>query len=127
VADASEAVRQPEPPNLPGSAGWTACAYLGQGRAHFEDAADPTTTSTRTDPTGQTVKDKLSLQAGDLRHGHALAVGGYRAREANGVLRVRCDVCASAGTANPYWTLSSTGPIANHAELDDQPYRTQVL
>jgi hypothetical protein len=60
------------------------------------------------------------------RQGHDLAAGGYRARESNGVLRVRCDVCAAAGTANPYWTLSSAGAIANRAELDNQPYRTLV-
>jgi hypothetical protein len=69
---------------------------------------------------------RVAVLPATCRHGHALAVSGYRAREANGILRVRCDRCAPAGTADPYWTLASTGPIANRAELDDEPYRTRV-
>jgi hypothetical protein len=69
---------------------------------------------------------RVAVLPATCRHGHAMAVSGYRAREANGVLRVRCDRCASSGTANPYWTLSSTGPVANRAELDDEPYQTLV-
>ena len=56
------------------------------------------------------------------RHGHNLAGCGYRVREANGVLRVRCNMCAGIGTSNPFWTLSSTGPVANRAELDNSAY-----
>jgi hypothetical protein len=69
---------------------------------------------------------RVAVLPATCRHGHALAVSGYRVREANGVLRVRCDRCASAGTVDPYWTLASTGPVANYAELDDLPYRTLV-
>jgi hypothetical protein len=69
---------------------------------------------------------RVAVLPATCRHGHALTAGGYRAREANGVLRVRCNACASAGTANPHWTLSSTGPIANRAELDNEPYRMLV-
>jgi hypothetical protein len=69
---------------------------------------------------------RVAVLPATCRQGHALAVGGYRAREANGVLRVRCDVCASAGASDPYWTLSSPGPIANRAELDNEPYRMLV-
>jgi hypothetical protein len=69
---------------------------------------------------------RVAVLPATCRNGHALAVSGYRAREANGVLRVRCDRCASAGAADPYWTLASTGPVANCAELDDRPYRALV-
>ncbi|HEX5402321.1 MAG TPA: hypothetical protein VFX16_08470 [Pseudonocardiaceae bacterium] len=44
-------------------------------------------------------------------------------REANGLLRVRCSACASAGTPNPFWTLRTAGEITSVAELDDTPYR----
>ena len=67
---------------------------------------------------------RVAVLPATCRLGHALAVARYRARESNGVLRVRCDRCAAEGVANPYWTLRSTGPIANRAELDDEPYRT---
>jgi hypothetical protein len=46
---------------------------------------------------------------------------GYRVREAEGVLRVRCDACAAAGTPESSWIFRSTGPIATIAEIDDSP------
>ena len=54
---------------------------------------------------------------------HRLAMVGYRVTEADGVLRVRCDGCATAGDAGHSWTFRSSGPLANIAELDDTPYR----
>jgi hypothetical protein len=60
------------------------------------------------------------------RRGHDLATVGYRARESDGVLRVRCDACATAGVPDPCWTLRSSGPVANRAELDNGPYRMVV-
>lgn len=54
---------------------------------------------------------------------HQLAVSGYRAREGDGLLRLRCDACAAAGHPDGTWQLLATGPVANLAELDDGPYR----
>lgn len=65
---------------------------------------------------------RVLVLAATCRHGHDLAAVRYRAREANGVVRVRCAACAAAGAADPFWTLSTTGPVANVAELDDTPY-----
>jgi hypothetical protein len=67
---------------------------------------------------------RIAVLPATCRHGHSLAIVRYRARESDGVLRVRCDRCAAEGVHDPYWTLRSTGPIANRAELDDTPYRT---
>jgi hypothetical protein len=57
-----------------------------------------------------------------LRGLHQLGVSGYRAREGEGLLRVRCDACAAAGSPNSTWRLRASGPVANLAELDDGPY-----
>jgi hypothetical protein len=53
---------------------------------------------------------------------HRLGVTGYRATEGDGVLRLRCDACAVAGSVEGIWYLRATGPVANLAELDDGPY-----
>jgi hypothetical protein len=66
---------------------------------------------------------RVLLVPATCRHGHDLHTAGYRVREANGLLRVRCSACASAGIPNPFWTLRTGGQIANVAELDDTPYR----
>lgn len=60
------------------------------------------------------------------RHGHDLAAVGYRAREAGGIVRVRCAACAAAGASDPFWTLATTEPVANIAELDSTPYQWLV-
>lgn len=65
---------------------------------------------------------RVAILPATCRQGHALRVTYYRAREADGVLRVRCDACAAAGVSDPYWTLRSTPPVANLAELDNGPY-----
>jgi hypothetical protein len=49
-------------------------------------------------------------------------VTGYRATEGDGLLRLRCDACASAGSVDGTWYLRASGPLANVAELDDGPY-----
>jgi hypothetical protein len=66
---------------------------------------------------------RVALLPATCRRGHDLAAVGYRARESGGVLRMRCAACASAGVPDPYWTLRSTEPVANLAELDDGPYQ----
>lgn len=66
---------------------------------------------------------RIAVLPATCRHGHLVAVAGYRAREADGVLQLRCNACASSGASNPYWTLRSTPPVANVAELDDTPYQ----
>lgn len=66
---------------------------------------------------------RVLIAPATCRHGHDLRVVGYRMREANGLLRVRCSACASAGTPNPFWTLRTAGEITSVAELDDTPYR----
>lgn len=60
------------------------------------------------------------------RHRHNLGAAGYRAQEAGGVLRVRCALCTSLGAPDPAWTLRTTGPAADRAELDNTPYQTLV-
>jgi hypothetical protein len=52
---------------------------------------------------------------------HRLGRAGYRVTEAEGVLRVRCDACAAAGTPDSVWIFRGTGPIATIAEIDDWP------
>ena len=66
---------------------------------------------------------RVAILPATCRRGHSLGLAHYRARESNGIIRVRCDTCAAAGLPNPHWTLRSIGPIANVAELDDQPYQ----
>ena len=53
---------------------------------------------------------------------HQLGLTGYRAREGDGLLRLRCDACAAAGATDGAWCLRTSGPVANVAELDDGPY-----
>jgi hypothetical protein len=53
---------------------------------------------------------------------HRLAGTGYRVTEADGVLRVRCNRCASAGDTDHSWIFRSAGPLANIAELDDTAF-----
>jgi hypothetical protein len=53
---------------------------------------------------------------------HRLAVVGHRVTDGNGVLRVRCDRCATAGVTEHSWIFHSSGPLANRAELDDTAY-----
>jgi hypothetical protein len=55
---------------------------------------------------------------------HRLGAVGYRLTGANGLLRVRCDACATVGEPEHSWILRSSGPLANIAELDDAPYNT---
>ena len=63
---------------------------------------------------------RVVLIPGACRLGlHRLGTGGYRVREAEGVLRIRCDACAAAGTPESVWVLRSSGPIATIAEIDD--------
>ncbi len=50
---------------------------------------------------------------------HRFGTVGYRVTEAEGVLRVRCDACASAGALESVWVLRSSGPIATIAEIDN--------
>jgi hypothetical protein len=69
---------------------------------------------------------RVAVLPATCRHGHDLTAVGYRARESVGILRVRCDACATVGVPDSCWTLRSTGPVANVAELDDGPYRTTV-
>jgi hypothetical protein len=38
------------------------------------------------------------------------------------VVRVRCNPCASEAATNAAWLLTTSGPVANRAELDDGPY-----
>ena len=65
----------------------------------------------------------LAVLPATCRRGlHKLAVAGYRAAEGGGVVRVRCDACATRTTAGSTWVLRTTGPVANRAELDDVPY-----
>lgn len=54
---------------------------------------------------------------------HQLGATGYRATEGGGVVRVRCDACASETATDAAWILRTSGPVANRAELDDTPYR----
>lgn len=56
------------------------------------------------------------------RHEHRLGESGYRITEGEGVLRVRCESCASAGQNDHSWVLRSAGPVASVAELDDDAY-----
>lgn len=65
---------------------------------------------------------RVAVLPATCRYGHALGAGGYRVRESNGLLRVRCAACASNGVSDPYWTLAGSGPAANLAELDGTPY-----
>lgn len=65
---------------------------------------------------------RVAVLPATCRHGHDLSAGGYRVRESDGVLRVRCMACAVIGISDAYWTLASSGPVANLAELDDAPY-----
>lgn len=53
---------------------------------------------------------------------HRLAAVGYRVTQADGVLRVQCNCCNTAGDAEHSWIFRSPGPLANVAELDDAPY-----
>lgn len=53
---------------------------------------------------------------------HRLGPTGYRAREGDGLLRLRCDACAAAGVTDGTWCLRTSGQVANLAELDDGPY-----
>jgi len=53
---------------------------------------------------------------------HRLAAVGYRVTQADGVLRVRCNCCATTGDAEHSWIFRSSGPLATVAELDDAPY-----
>jgi hypothetical protein len=69
---------------------------------------------------------RVAVLPATCRYGHDLTVVGYRARESVGILRMRCDACAAGGVSDSYWTLRSTGPVANVAELDDAPYRSAV-
>jgi hypothetical protein len=89
------------------------------GQAHDEGTAPDGTACYRVDGAGT----RVLLVPATCRHGHDLHAVGYRVREANGLLRVRCLACASAGTPDPFWTLRTAGQIANVAELDDKPYR----
>jgi hypothetical protein len=66
---------------------------------------------------------RIAVLPATCRRGiHRLAVTGYRATEGNGLLRVRCDACSAETTTDAAWLLSSSGPLANSAELDDAPY-----
>lgn len=62
------------------------------------------------------------LPATCRRRLHQLGVTGYRATEGGGMVRVRCDACASHSANASAWVLRTHGPVANHAELDDSPY-----
>jgi hypothetical protein len=88
------------------------------GAVSSEDPSADGVVHYRTDGLGS----RVAVLPATCRHGHDLASSGYRARESNGLLRVRCSACASGGVANPFWTLQSQGAIANLAELDDEPY-----
>lgn len=69
---------------------------------------------------------RVALLPATCRHGHDLAAVGYRARESGGLLRLLCSACASDGVPDPSWTLATTGPVANVAELDNGPYARLV-
>lgn len=64
----------------------------------------------------------LVLPATCRRRLHQLGVSGYHATEGDGVVRVRCNPCGSETTTDAAWLLSTSGPVANRAELDDTPY-----
>jgi hypothetical protein len=67
---------------------------------------------------------RLAILPATCRRGlHQLGATGYRATEGGGVLRVRCDACASETATDAAWILRTSGPVANRAELDDTPYR----
>jgi hypothetical protein len=53
---------------------------------------------------------------------HRLGTVGYRLTGTGEVLRVRCNACAAAGEPKHSWILHGAGPLANIAELDDEPY-----
>jgi hypothetical protein len=66
---------------------------------------------------------RLAILPATCRRGlHQLGTSGYRATEGGGIVRVRCNPCASKTTTNAAWILRTTGPVANRAELDDSPY-----
>jgi hypothetical protein len=65
----------------------------------------------------------LAVLPATCRRGvHQLGVSGYRATEGGGVVRVRCEACATQTATGSTWVLRTTGPVANRAELDDGPY-----
>lgn len=67
---------------------------------------------------------RLAILPATCRRGlHQLGTTGYRATEGGGLLRVRCNPCASQTATNAAWILRTSGPVANRAELDDTPYR----
>jgi hypothetical protein len=65
----------------------------------------------------------LILPARCRRLRHRLDETGCRITEGGGVVRVRCNPCASETTTNATWLLSTSGLVANRAEFDDDPYR----
>jgi hypothetical protein len=83
-----------------------------------DDPAFDGTAHYRTDRFGA----RIVVLPATCRHGHNLAACGYRAREGNGVLRVRCNLCAGTGQPDAYWTLRTTGEVTNRAEMDNAPY-----
>jgi hypothetical protein len=67
---------------------------------------------------------RLAILPATCRRGlHQLGAVGYRATEGGGVMRIRCDACASNTTTDAAWILRTSGPVANRAEVDDTPYR----
>jgi hypothetical protein len=61
------------------------------------------------------------LPATCKRGRHMLAATGFRAVEQDGELHISCIACGE-GYAAAYWRLSTKGPSAGRAELDDEPY-----
>lgn len=56
------------------------------------------------------------------RRGHDLFQAGYRATEADGMLRIFCLACRAAHEPDRAWALRTSGHAPKRAELDDVPY-----
>lgn len=62
------------------------------------------------------------LPATCKRGAHSLADVGYTATVRGGHLVVRCSACADIPKPDHSWTLTTTEPPPDSAELDDRPY-----
>jgi hypothetical protein len=67
------------------------------------------------------------LPATCRRRLHQLGATGYRATEGGGIIRVRCNPCGAETASDAAWVLTTSGPVSNRAELDDEPYEALLL
>lgn len=75
------------------------------------------------DSIGQRSGSKSLYKPATCKRGvHSLAEVGYTATVRDGRLVVRCLVCADIPAPDHSWTLTTTEPPPDSAELNDRPY-----